>query len=58
MLLVGLLIVGLLGGGCNSLSVLVVLATFLGAVGRVGPAVVLAMLAELHGASFLRDSLT
>ena len=57
MLLVGLLIVWLLGGGCNSLSVLVVLSTFLGVVGRVGPAVVLAMLEELHGASFLRDLL-
>jgi hypothetical protein len=50
--------VGLLGGGCNSLSVLVVLATFLSVVGCVGPAVVLTMLTELHGVSFLRDLLT
>jgi hypothetical protein len=57
MLLVGLLLVRLLGGGCNSLPVLVVLATFFGVVGRVGPAIVLAMLAELCGASFLGDSL-
>ena len=57
MLLVGLLFKGLLGGGRNSLSVLVILVTFLGVVERVGPAVVLAMLAELRGASFLGDSL-
>jgi hypothetical protein len=58
MLLVGLLIVGLIGRGCNRLSVLDVLATFFSVVGRVGPAVVLAMLTELCSASFLRDSLT
>ena len=57
MLLVGLLLIGLLGRGCNSLPVLVVLATFLGVVGRVGPTIVLAMLAELHGASLLGDLL-
>ena len=57
MLLVELLLVGLLGGGCNSLPVLVVLATFLGVVGCEGPAIVLAMLAELYGASLLGDKL-
>jgi hypothetical protein len=55
--LVGLLLVGLLSVGCYSLTILVVLATFLGIVGHVGPTVVLAMLAELCGASFLGDLL-
>jgi hypothetical protein len=57
MILVWLLLVGLLGGGCYSLPVLVVLVTFLGVVERVGPAIVLAMLAELHSANLLGDSL-
>ena len=55
--LVGLPLVGLLSGGRYSLSVLVVLASFFGVVGHVGPTVVLAMLAELHGVSFLGDLL-
>jgi hypothetical protein len=54
---VGLLLVGLLSCCCCSLTILVVLATFLGIVGRVGPTIILAMLAEFCGASFLRDSL-
>ena len=57
MLLVGPFLVGLLGGGCNSLTVLVVLATLFGIVGHVGPAIVLAMLAELSVANLLGDSL-
>ena len=55
--LVGLLLVGPLGRGCNSLPILVVLVTLFGVVGRVGPAIVLTVLAELCGAHFLGDSL-
>ena len=51
------LYVGLLPGGCYSLSIVVVLATLLVIVGRVGPTAVLAMLAELCRFSFLWDSL-
>ena len=45
-------------GGCYSLTILDILATFLGIVGRVGPAVILAVHAEFWGFDFLQDSFT
>ncbi len=53
-----LCITGLMSGCSYRIAVLVVPATFLGVVSQMGPTLHLAVLAELCGLAFLRDSFT